>query len=166
MTVLRLLKGFVVYLHHNYCIMMILLPILIVLLTICFMECLSWFIHKYLFHGPLWFIHKTHHQHGQSFFEWNDVFAILFAGLSLFLMYIDRNNFGYRFFIGVGISVYGIIYFILHDWFVHQRLKPFKSKNGYLTYIRKAHKIHHKNRGKEKGKAFGLLFVKKDILKG
>jgi len=25
------------------------------------MEIISWILHKYLFHGPLWFIHKTHH---------------------------------------------------------------------------------------------------------
>lgn len=123
------------------------------------MECLSWCIHKYLFHGPLWFLHKSHHQEKHSFFEWNDLFAILFAGISLYLMYIDRESFGYKFFIGVGISAYGLIYFIVHDWFVHRRFKTFKSNNTYLQAVRKAHKIHHKNMGKEKGKAFGLLFV-------
>lgn len=129
------------------------------------MECFSWAIHKYLFHGPLWFMHKSHHKHSKSFLEWNDVFALLFALSSLYLMYIDRENIGYRFSIGAGITVYGLIYFVVHDWFVHQRIKPFKSKNGYLTKIRKAHKIHHKNMGKKKGRAFGLLFVQDKVLK-
>ncbi|WP_316851436.1 sterol desaturase family protein [Pedobacter agri] len=142
----------------------ILINLMILILTIVAMECLSWFIHKYLFHGPLWFMHKSHHQKSHSFFEWNDLFAILFAGLSLYLMYIDRDNFGFRFFIGLGITLYGLIYFIVHDWFVHRRFKTFKSNNTYLKAVRKAHKIHHKNQGKERSKAFGLLFVRKDIL--
>ncbi|WP_262503182.1 sterol desaturase family protein [Pedobacter yonginense] len=144
--------------------MTLFINLIIVLLTIVLMECVSWLIHKYLFHGPLWFLHKTHHQKSDSFFEWNDVFAFLFAGISVYLMFIDRANFGYKFFIGLGITVYGMIYFIVHDWFVHRRLKTFKSNNTYLQAVRKAHKIHHKNRGKDNGRAFGLLFVKKKIL--
>ncbi|WP_245235117.1 hypothetical protein [Pedobacter borealis] len=74
-----------------------LINIFIVLFAIISMECLSWFIHKYLFHGPLWFMHKSHHQKTKSFFEWNDLFAALFAAVSLFLMYADRDNLSYRF---------------------------------------------------------------------
>ncbi|MCZ4225076.1 sterol desaturase family protein [Pedobacter sp. SJ11] len=128
------------------------------------MECLSWFIHKHLFHGPLWFMHKSHHQKSKSFFEWNDLFAFLFAGISLYLMYIDSKNFGVKFFAGLGITLYGLIYFIIHDWFVHRRFKTFKSNNTYLNAVRKAHKIHHKNMGKKDGKAFGLLFVRKKVI--
>jgi len=145
--------------------MSIIFSILIVLGTIAVMECLSWFIHKYLFHGPLWFMHESHHQKSHSFFEWNDLFALLFAAIALYLMYIDRKYFGYRFFIGLGITLYGLIYFIIHDWFVHRRFKTFKSNNAYLKAVRKAHKIHHKNQGKEQGRAFGLLFVNKKLLK-
>ncbi|RDC57307.1 fatty acid hydroxylase [Pedobacter chinensis] len=145
--------------------MQVFLNILIMLLTIVLMECFSWLIHKYLFHGPLWFMHKSHHQKSHSFFEWNDLFALIFAMVSLDLMYTDRNQYGYLFFIGLGITIYGLVYFILHDWFVHRRFKTFKSNNKYLQAVRKAHKIHHKNQGKEKGKAFGLLFVRKDVLR-
>lgn len=144
--------------------MLILINILVVLITIILMECFSWLIHKYLFHGPLWFMHKSHHEKSNSFLEWNDLFAILFAALSLYLMYIDKANLGYKFFIGVGITLYGLIYFVVHDWFVHRRFKTFKSNNAYLKTIRKAHKIHHKNMGKKNSKAFGLLFVRKNLI--
>jgi len=110
-------------------------------------------------------MHKSHHQEAKSFFEWNDLFSVLFAGVSLYFMYTDRDSFGCLFFVGLGITLYGLIYFVVHDWFVHRRFKTFKSNNAYLKAVRKAHKIHHKNRGKEKGKAFGLLFVRKAVLK-
>ena len=110
-------------------------------------------------------MHKSHHQKAKSFFEWNDLFAVLFAGVSLYLMYADRDGFGYRFFVGLGITLYGLIYFVVHDWFVHRRFKTFKINNSYLHDFRKAHKNNQKKMGKEKGKAFGLLFVRKAVLK-
>jgi len=137
---------------------------IILLATICLMECISWCIHKYLFHGPLWFIHKSHHQPKHSLLEWNDIFAIFFAGLSLYLMYIDRVANSYVFFIGVGISAYGCIYFVIHDWLIHQRVRAFRIKNRYILKLRKAHKIHHKNLGRENGRAFGLLFINQNVV--
>ncbi len=118
----------------------------IVLATLLAMECISWAMHKYLFHGPLWFIHKSHHQERSGFFEWNDVFSLLF-------------------WLGAGISLYGIIYFIFHDWFIHNRFKSFKTTNRYLLGIRRAHKIHHKSTEKNPSEEFGLLTASKKYFK-
>jgi beta-carotene 3-hydroxylase len=71
--------------------MQILLHIAIILLTIAAMEAFSWFIHKYLFHGPLWFIHKSHHSERHGWFEFNDVFSLLFAVISLYLMWVGKT---------------------------------------------------------------------------
>lgn len=121
------------------------------------MEAFSWIIHKYLFHGPLWFIHKTHHRKQHTFFELNDIFSLAFAFAALLLMYKGREIFDYRFWIGSGISLYGIIYFIFHDGFIHNRFKSFKTSNTYLLGIRRAHKIHHKSLSKMPASEFGLL---------
>ncbi len=136
---------------------MILLNIGILVLTIASMELLSWAMHKYLFHGPLWFIHKTHHQERRGWFELNDLFSIGFAAFALWLMWIGHLNLDYHFWIGTGISIYGIIYFIFHDWFIHNRFKAFKSNNRYLIGIRRAHKMHHKSIQKSPSEEFGLL---------
>ncbi|QXV67051.1 sterol desaturase family protein [Mucilaginibacter sp. 21P] len=141
--------------------MQILINISILLGTIATMELLSWAMHKYLFHGPLWFIHKTHHQQRHGWFELNDLFSIGFAAISLWLMWTGRKTFDYHFWIGAGISVYGIIYFIFHDWFIHNRFKAFKSTNRYLLGIRRAHKIHHKSTEKNPSEEFGLLVASK-----
>ncbi len=123
------------------------------------MEVLSWAMHKFLFHGLLWFIHKTHHQERRGVLELNDIFSISFAALALWLMWAGHYTLDYRLWIGVGISIYGNIYFIFHDWFIHNRIKSFKSGNRYLMAIRRAHKIHHKSMKKEGGEEFGLLVV-------
>lgn len=139
--------------------MSILLIIGILFITLIGMECFSWFIHKFLFHGPLWFIHKSHHQHRNGFFEFNDIFSIGFAALSLYLMYQGKADLNFSFWIGAGIALYGIIYFIFHDWFIHNRFKTFQTKNTYLLGIRRAHKIHHKSTAKNPSEEFGLLWA-------
>ena len=148
--------------------MQIMINIMIIMGTLAAMEAFSWFIHKYLFHGPLWFIHRTHHQPKSGWFELNDIFSLFFAFLSMYLMWLGRSEPDYRFWIGAGISVYGIIYFIFHDWFIHNRFKSFKTNNPYLLGIRRAHKIHHKSIQKQPSEQYGLLlaskrFFKKDI---
>ena len=62
--------------------------------------------------------------------------------------------------IGLGIMVYGATYFMVHDIFIHQRFKMFRNANNwYAKGVRRAHKIHHKHLGKEKGENFGMLIV-------
>ena len=66
----------------------------------------------------------------------------------------------FRFWIGAGIALYGLAYFLVHDVFIHQRFSWFKrTKNAYFMAIRKAHKVHHKHLSKEDGECFGMLFV-------
>ncbi|MGB4776041.1 MAG: sterol desaturase family protein [Daejeonella sp.] len=141
--------------------MQYLINISLLLFTLIGMEVFSWSVHRYLFHGPLWFIHKSHHQKHRYWFEFNDVFSLIFCGISLLLMWYGRLNFNAGFWIGAGTSVYGIIYFIFHDWFIHNRFKAFKTTNTYLLRLRKAHKIHHKSTNKLPAEEFGLLIISK-----
>lgn len=123
------------------------------------MELFSWVIHKYLMHGVLWRIHKTHHTHSKGFFELNDLFTLLFGGIAIVLIFLGVESFDYRFWLGCGISLYGISYFILHDVLIHKRLSWFqKPKSGYLKAISEAHKAHHKTQ-KENSVSFGLFVV-------
>ncbi len=145
--------------------MQIILPIAIILGTLAGMESFSWFIHKYLFHGPLWFIHRSHHQQRSGWFEFNDIFSLLFAIISVYLMWMGRIDLDSKFWVGIGITVYGIIYFIFHDWFIHNRFKSFKTDNSYLLGIRRAHKIHHKSTEKTPAEEFGLLMASKKYFK-
>lgn len=138
--------------------------ILITLLTFIVMEVVTWCTHKFVMHGFLWVLHADHHEPKYpNVFEKNDAFFVIFAIPSILLLYFGISpTINYLFFIGLGILFYGIAYFLVHDVLIHQRFKWFKNiKNKYLLALRKAHKIHHKNMGKEDGECFGMLLVPK-----
>lgn len=140
---------------------MLIVNISIVVLTFFVMEFMAWFMHKYVMHGLGWYFHRDHHQHEPGFFEKNDVFFLIFAVPSwLFIMFGMMEGNDWRTFVGLGIAVYGLAYFLVHDVFIHQRLPWFKrTDNIYFRAIRKAHKVHHKHRYKEDGECFGMLLV-------
>lgn len=124
------------------------------------MEVFSWWFHKYLMHGVFWKVHKTHHQHSAHWFELNDLFTVLFGGISVGLIFWGLPQFSFQFWIGLGISLYGLIYFILHDLLIHKRIKVFKRPtHWFLEGILKAHQAHHRKNTKEDSESFGLLFV-------
>ena len=141
---------------------------LIIFITFWGMEFMAWFTHKFVMHGFLWSLHEDHHAHNKdSFFEKNDAFVLIYAIPSwLCIMLGSMFSLWTVMYIGFGILAYGIAYFLVHEIFIHQRLKWFKkSNNAYLRAIRRAHKIHHKHLGKEKGACFGMLVVPVKYLK-
>lgn len=135
---------------------------LIVIGTFFAMEGATWLIHKYVMHGFLWVLHKDHHDHSNDGpVEKNDYFFIIFAVPTIALMYYGTiQGFNFYFYIALGIALYGMAYFFVHDIFIHQRLKILRNtQNPYLLAIRRAHKQHHKHTEKEEGECFGFLWV-------
>lgn len=135
---------------------------LITLATFLFMEGATWVIHKYVMHGFLWGLHRDHHDHSHSgVLERNDYFFIIFAIPAITLLYKGlSHDYDFRFYIGIGITCYGMAYFLVHDIFIHQRVRLLKnSNNPYLLAIRRAHKQHHKHTQKHQGECFGFLWV-------
>ncbi len=126
------------------------------------MEGVAWFSHKYIMHGLLWILHKDHHKKESSgFFEHNDYFFLIFALPGIAGLFFGmQQNFNFLFWIGLGITLYGVAYFTVHDIFIHQRFKIFRNiENDYFKAIRRAHKMHHKHLGKNEGECFGMLWV-------
>ena len=73
---------------------------------------------------------------------------------------IILKTLSYQLFIGIGIALYGLAYFLIHEIIIHRRIPhPNKTNNNYIKAIRKAHKVHHKNRTKHNGVNFGMLIV-------
>ncbi|MGW8121695.1 sterol desaturase family protein [Roseivirga echinicomitans] len=133
-----------------------------IMLGLVLMECFSWWIHKYIMHGVLWEIHKTHHRQSKGYFELNDLFTVIFGGAAIVLIFLGIESLDYRFWLGCGISLYGMLYFILHDVLIHKRLNLLgRPKSKYLQAIAKAHRAHHKSKEKEDGESFGLFLIPK-----
>lgn len=136
------------------------LYIVVFLLTFLIMEFMAWFSHKYIMHGFLWSLHADHHKKDHdSWFERNDAFFIFYAVVSMFFFFLWQNKIlASGLAIGLGIFAYGLTYFFVHDIFIHQRFKLFRNANNkYARALRRAHKMHHKHVGKNKGECFGML---------
>jgi beta-carotene 3-hydroxylase len=125
------------------------------------MEGVTWLTHKFVMHGFLWYLHEDHHQPQPGPFEKNDAFFIIFATPSILLFYFGLEpELNYKFFIGLGILLYGLTYFLIHDVLIHQRFNWFrKTQNSYLKGLKRAHRMHHKHKDKGDGECFGLLYV-------
>ena len=129
--------------------------------TFLFMEFVAWFTHKYIMHGWLWRLHEDHHKPHEHWLEVNDVFALIFAIPSILLIYLGTTGSNYYLLsIGIGILAYGIAYFLVHDVYVHRRVRWLdRLDNTYLRAVRLAHKMHHKHLERTPGEAYGFLWV-------
>lgn len=151
---------------------MIALYILIGLAAFGFMEFVAWSNHKYLMHGALWMWHKDHHKRDSkkakmplnteaNHFEKNDRFLIMYATPAIILLIVGFSmNIPSLIALGIGITVYGITYFLIHDVIIHERLPlPFlhKMDNRYIRAIRRAHLAHHRAKTKTDFHNYGLL---------
>ncbi|MBK9272195.1 MAG: sterol desaturase family protein [Saprospiraceae bacterium] len=129
------------------------------------MEFMAWFTHKYIMHGFLWSWHEDHHKPHHSktgFWERNDRFFLVFAIPSFFCYLIGSlvAEYTWLLFIGIGISIYGVCYFLVHDVYIHRRFQWFKQlDNPYSKAILRAHGAHHAKTTKESCESFGMLLV-------
>ncbi len=132
----------------------------VLLLFFGLMEAVAWFTHKYIMHGFLWVWHHSHHHPRNGRFELNDIFGLIFAIPSVWLIVVGSASFDWRFFAGLGIALYGLAYFLVHDVFVHQRIKWLtKTRVPYFKAMRRTHHIHHAVHTKQGAQAFGFLWV-------
>lgn len=134
--------------------------ILIVLVTIAAMEGVAAFTHKYIMHGWGWGWHRSHHTPHHGGLEVNDLYAVVFAGVAIGLIYAGAVGVWPLQWIGTGMTAYGALYFIVHDGLVHQRW-PFRyiPRRGYLKRLYMAHRLHHAVRGREGCVSFGFLYA-------
>lgn len=128
-----------------------------------FMEGVAWFLHKYVMHGGGWYLHEDHHRSRNRRFEKNDLFGLFFALVSfLFILTGILSGFDIKLAIGIGVMLYGIGYFLVHDVFFHRRVKiQYRPKNRYIKRILNAHAKHHQVSTSNSGVCFGFLYANK-----
>ncbi|MEM6763024.1 MAG: sterol desaturase family protein [Pseudomonadota bacterium] len=133
----------------------------IVIASVFLMEALAYLTHRYIMHGPIgWGWHKSHHEETEGIFEKNDLYAVVFSVVSGGIIASGIAGVWPLRQIGLGMMIYGVLYFIVHDGLVHQRW-PFRyvATKGYLRRLVQAHKMHHAVQGRDGCVSFGFLYA-------
>ncbi len=117
------------------------------------MEPLTCAAHRWIMHGLGWAWHRSHHRasagadprRGRDRLEANDLFPVLFAALTILAMAAGTlwPSLGLLVAAGVGVTVYGVAYALVHDVYIHGRLGRL-PEIGLLEHLRAAHAIHHR----------------------
>ena len=135
--------------------------ILIALVTCAAMELTAYSVHRWIMHGPLgWGWHRSHHEPHDDLLEKNDLYAVYFAVIAVALFWVGSQYAVWVWWVGAGVSLYGVLYFMAHDGLVHQRW-PFRyvPRRGYLQRLYQAHKLHHAVDGRDGCVSFGFLWA-------
>ena len=110
------------------------------------MEAFAWAVHRYVMHGRLgWRLHASHHRPRRGKWEANDLFAVIFAMPAIGLFSLNlMPGFAWAFFAGAGVTLYGVVYALVHDGLVHRRWRMgWRPKHGYAKRLIQAHRLHH-----------------------
>lgn len=108
-------------------------------------------LHGAVWHGVLWRVHRSHHE-PRGRLEANDALSLLHAPIAIALvLYGCRAAPGLgrelAFGVGVGMTIFGVAYVIVHDGLVHGRLPVgFLERSAYLRSVARAHRAHHRRR--------------------
>ncbi|MEO6191194.1 MAG: fatty acid hydroxylase [Saprospiraceae bacterium] len=141
------------------------LNLFVIVISFFGMEFMAWFTHRFVMHGVLWTWHEDHHKPHHlknGFWEKNDRFFLVFAIPSFFCYLIGSLVSGWSvlLFVGIGISIYGMAYFLVHDVYIHKRFSWFKHlDNDYSKAVLRAHGAHHSKQTKDECESFGMLLV-------
>ena len=106
--------------------------------TILAMEGVAYFAHRWVMHGPGWFLHASHHRERTGLFEYNDLYAVIFAVPSIVLLYggVQADWGAWAVWVGAGIAAYGAIYFGFHDVIVHRRVSHrYVARSAYMLSL-------------------------------
>ncbi len=133
---------------------------LLVVATVAAMELTATLVHRYVMHGWGWGWHKSHHEPRTGWFERNDLYALVFAALSILCFGPLALVWPGFWWIGLGMVMYGILYALLHDGLVHRRFPAGPvPRAGYLKRLLQAHRLHHAVQGREGCVSFGFLYA-------
>ena len=72
------------------------------------------------------------------------------------------GGFDIRLFLGIGVTMYRIGCFLIHDTFFHRHIKiKYRQKSKYIKRVLHAHSIHHQQSKAHEGVCFGFLYTSK-----
>ena len=66
--------------------MNVVLLILLYVATVIGMEAFAYAMHRWVMHGLGWFLHASHHRPRTGYWEWNDLYFVIFALPSILML--------------------------------------------------------------------------------
>ncbi len=134
----------------------------VALAAVAAMEGVAYVAHRWLMHGFLWPLHRSHHEPRRGLLEGNDWFAVMGATPAILLIFAGTVlGWGNALmWLGVGVTGYGLIYFGFHDVIVHRRVPvSWVPRGRYMKRIVQAHRLHHVVETKAGTVSFGFLYA-------
>lgn len=125
----------------------------VVVASFAAMEVVSYAAHRWVMHGFGMAWHGSHHRPPTGTFERNDLFPLCFSavGFGLFLAAAVLPGSGWLWWVGVGVTLYGLVYLVVHDIVIHHRLGRWEHSVRFLAWLRESHRIHHRFGGEPYG---------------
>lgn len=119
------------------------------------MEGVSYALHRWVMHGAGMVWHASHHAPPAGRIERNDLFPLAFAvvGVTAFALAAGGVVPGWVWWAAAGVTAYGAAYLVVHELFIHRRLRVPVPDLAYLRWVRSAHAAHHL----DGGEPFGML---------
>jgi beta-carotene 3-hydroxylase len=127
--------------------------LLVVVTAFVLMEPITALTHRFVMHGIGRRLHRSHHQPNGSRFELNDWFPLMFATVVMLGLWAGFNldGLGVLVPVGIGVTLYGAAYALVHDAFIHRRVGWFAThatddrQVGVFDRLAAAHRIHHEH---------------------
>ncbi len=140
--------------------MTVLINLSIVIASVIGMELFAWAVHKYIMHGPGWGWHESHHTDSNGIFEKNDLYGVVFSFIAAGFFVVGSLRYNWLWNVGLGLTLYGALYAVVHDGLVHRRLPfPRKTRGTYLKRLVQAHRLHHAAHTKTGCVSFGFIWA-------
>lgn len=129
--------------------------VVVVVASFLLMEPLTALTHRCIMHGIGQALHRSHHRRvrpGESPSRWeaNDWFPVMFAAIVMAGFGLGFNVAGLQVLVpvGVGVTLYGAAYALVHDVYIHRRLPLFGDRRvPVLDHLAAAHRVHHERNG-------------------
>ena len=120
--------------------------VLVMIVAFIAMEPATAATHRWIMHGIGEWLHRSHHRaRPTAGWERNDWFPMIFAAIVLLGFWAGFNIDRLSALVpaGVGITLYGAAYALVHDVYIHRRIALFRRPVAPLERLAEAHRIHH-----------------------
>jgi beta-carotene 3-hydroxylase len=110
------------------------------------MEPITAATHRWIMHGIGELLHRSHHQRNDSRWELNDWYPVMFAAIVNLALFAGFNVDGLGALVpaAAGVTLYGAMYALVHDVYIHGRLGWFEGHRiAAFDRLAAAHRIHH-----------------------